>query len=377
MTSHRSDTIKAIHEAISTMDSDEPFYIMNTDALEEQVRRWSCALPSVKPFYAVKCNPNQELLNTMIAKYDFGFECASLGEIRMMLDAGATIQDIIYCNPCKQRSHLIQAYGLGIRIMSFDNHDELKKIAEYCPDAQLILRIWVDDSESGFKLSQKFGANEEYSGDLLEEAKKLNMNVCGISFHVGSYCSSPKAFTNALTEAKKLLDVASGLEFVMKILDIGGGFQSGTLFEECAYHINQSLEMIREDFPDLSVIAEPGRFFCEPVFTLVTQVVSRKEDQGIQMYYINDGVYGSFNCSLYDCPIPVPVPLDPKNAGVTLPSCIWGPTCDSYDCVVKRCDLPLLEIGDWIYFEDMGAYSMSLTCPFNGFEAAKIFNISS
>jgi ornithine decarboxylase len=309
-------------------------------------------------------------------KYKFGFECASIGEIRMVLESGATAQDIIYCNPCKQLSHLIQSYTLGVRIMSFDNQEELKKIAKNCPDAKLILRILVDEAGSFYKLGSKFGANEHYAKALLQEARMLNMDVCGISFHVGSYCGSPIAFTNAIVEAKNLLNFAMNLGFETKILDIGGGFQAGSAFEETAHQICQSIELIKTDFPNLSVIAEPGRYFAEPLLTVVTQIISKKMDNGIQMYYINDGVYGSFNCSLYDCPKAVPIPLNQKNnTASTHLSCVWGPTCDSYDCVVKKCDLPLLEIGDWIYFENMGGYSISLTCPFNGFEAAKIFYI--
>lgn len=381
MTNYRTATVQTIQNILSTCNSDDPFYIMNTGILREQVDRWISCLPSVKPFYAVKCNANAKLLHIMATKYKFGFECASIGEIRMVLEAGATAKDIIYCNPCKQLSHLIQSYALGVRIVSFDNHEELKKIAKFCPDAKLILRILVDESGSFYKLGSKFGANEHYAKDLLQEAKMLNMNVCGISFHVGSYCGSPKAFTKAIVEAKRLMYYAMNLGFDMKILDIGGGFQAGSAFEETASQISQSIDLIKTDFQNLSVIAEPGRYFAEPLFTVVTQIISKKVDNGIQMYYINDGVYGSFNCSLYDCPKAIPIPLNKKDTkdtaptAPTYPSCVWGPTCDSYDCVVKKCDLPLLETGDWIYFENMGGYSISLTCPFNGFEAAKIFYI--
>jgi ornithine decarboxylase len=350
---------------------------MNEDVLKEQVKRWYICLPSVKAFYAVKCNPNAKLLGIMAMKFNFGFECASVGEIKRVLESGATTDDIIFCNPCRQRSHLLEVHRLGIRTMTFDNYDELNKIAENCPNVKLILRILVDDSESVCRLGSKFGANEELAFDLLKQAKILNVTVCGISFHVGSNCDSPKAYTKAILEAKKLMVVAANLGFVMNILDIGGGFPAGSKFEEIAYEITQSLEMVRKDFPNLSIIAEPGRYFAEPLFTLATQVISKKLDNEIFMYYINDGVYGSFNCIIFDYATVVPVPLDEKSMQPTFPSCVWGPTCDSFDCVVKRCELPLLETGEWIYFENMGAYTMAATTTFNGFEAAKIFFIGS
>jgi ornithine decarboxylase len=85
-------------------------------------------------------------------------------------------------------------------------------------------------------------------------------------------------------------------------------------------------------------------------------------------YYINDGVYGSFNCILYDHVDVFPKVLQSEASGPTLASTIWGPTCDSMDKVVDRVALPKLALGDWLYFEDMGAYTCCASSTFNGFE---------
>eukprot|EP01106_Pelomyxa_sp_JSP_P018565 TRINITY_DN866_c0_g1_i8.p2 TRINITY_DN866_c0_g1~~TRINITY_DN866_c0_g1_i8.p2 ORF type:complete len:146 (-),score=66.16 TRINITY_DN866_c0_g1_i8:814-1251(-) len=52
-------------------------------------------------------------------------------------------------------------------------------------------------------------------------------------------------------------------------------------------------------------------------------------------------------------------------------STVFGPTCDSLDCVCKNVALPELEVGDWLYFENMGAYTSSAHSSFNGFSGAK------
>jgi ornithine decarboxylase len=51
---------------------------------------------------------------------------------------------------------------------------------------------------------------------------------------------------------------------------------------------------------------------------------------------------------------------------------IWGPTCDSIDCVIKNGSLPELFLGDWLYFEDMGAYTISAATKFNGFKRTQV-----
>ena len=40
---------------------------------------------------------------------------------------------------------------------------------------------------------------------------------------------------------------------------------------------------------------------------------------------------------------------------------------------IKECEKPELEEGDFIYFDNMGAYSVVLSSPFNGFEQPHIY----
>lgn len=56
------------------------------------------------------------------------------------------------------------------------------------------------------------------------------------------------------------------------------------------------------------IIGEPGRYYVASAFTLCANVIAKRvipadnpdlEDPAY-MYYINDGVYGSFNCLIYD-----------------------------------------------------------------------------
>lgn len=53
--------------------------------------------------------------------------------------------------------------------------------------------------------------------------------------------------------------------------------------------------------------------------------------------------------------------------GPLIPACIWGPTCDGLDLVVEHTLQPLLDEGDWLHFNNMGAYTLAAGCEFNGF----------
>jgi ornithine decarboxylase len=138
--------------------------------------------------------------------------------------------------------------------------------------------------------------------------------------------------------------------------------------------------------PEVRVIAEPGRFFVDSAFTLCANVIGRRtvtnaDNKLHYMYYLNDGVYGAFSSITFKRHFSGPAILfkDSKffigeqveEEGYECS--IWGPTCDSKDCLYKSIKLPLLEPGDWLYFENMGAYTSCISCPFNGFEKAKVF----
>lgn len=68
----------------------------------------------------------------------------------------------------------------------------------------------------------------------------------------------------------------------------------------------------------------------------------------------------------------IQVPSEHANALHNLSS-VWGPTCDSIDCVAPLCMLPdALEVGDWLGFDNMGAYTICAASTFNGFETSEV-----
>jgi len=101
-----------------------------------------------------------------------------------------------------------------------------------------------------------------------------------------------------------------------------------------------------------------------------------KNEQGERtfMYFINDGVYGSFNCILYDHAEVHPQTLRAIGNGPVplVPCSIWGPTCDGLDQVCHRELLPEMEMGEWLLFSDMGAYTIAAAGTFNGFPVSKV-----
>ncbi|XP_048448310.1 ornithine decarboxylase-like, partial [Rhincodon typus] len=205
------------------MENTDAFSVADLGDLVHQHLLWQRTLPRVKPFYAVKCN-SSKLVAQILAQMGLGFDCASKNEIAMIRDIGVPAQRIIYANPCKEVSHIKYAVSRGVQMMTFDNEDELLKVAMNHPTAKMVLRIAVNDFTSQSPLSSKFGASMSECRQLLEYAKALNLDTIGVSFHVGSGCTDPKIFAQAIADARVVFDIGINLGFQMYLLDIGGGF---------------------------------------------------------------------------------------------------------------------------------------------------------
>lgn len=302
---------------------------------------------------------------------DVGFDCASKNEIEQVLKMGVDPSRIIYAQPCKTKSYVRYAAQRHVKQMTFDNADELYKTKQLFPEAELFLRILTDDSASLCRLSQKFGAALDSTADLLELAKKLELNVVGVAFHVGSGASDPKAFVKAVSDARFVFDQAAALGFNMHTLDVGGGFTGDATFEPMAAVLSESLDAYFP--PSVRIIGEPGRYYVSTAFTIACHVIARRTVADATlgttsyMLYLNDGVYGNFSSIIFDHQNPIPrllkcgndVLYDIRRSGYDTPSMveysIWGPTCDGIDVISKCCSFPqTIDVGDWLYFEDMG-----------------------
>ncbi|KAJ2779016.1 Ornithine decarboxylase [Coemansia javaensis] len=387
----------ALRARVAQPDAEDAFFVADLGEVRRQFAQWTALLPRVQPFFAVKCNPDP-LVVGLLARMGAGFDCASKAEIQQALHAGARTGDIIYAHPCKPASHLRFARAAGVGLMTFDNADELAKMSQLFPGAKAVLRILADDSGALCQLGLKFGAAPDATRPLLAAARELGVDVVGVSFHVGSGCQSAAAFADAVRRARAVFDQAADLGFELTVLDVGGGFpgrgdQSGLSFAAVSAVLRAALD---EHFPPAAcghvrVIAEPGRYFVASAFSLAVNVVARRRvarpDGPAFMYYVNDGVYGSFNCIMFDHQHPAPRVLtcrgrfadggDDGDLGPLYASSVWGPTCDSIDCIVPAGALPELLIGDWLVFDAMGAYTICAASRFNGFKISDLVYVDS
>ncbi|XP_077526042.1 ornithine decarboxylase-like [Haemaphysalis longicornis] len=372
------------HEVVAKTNKDDlenPFYIMDIDDVLYKVDLWRKSIPRAKPFYAVKCNDNPILLE-VLAGLGLGFDCASIAEIEAMVSLGVDPSRIIYAHPQKHVSYLHRAQDLGVDLMTFDCAEELYKIKEHHSYARMVLRLKVDNKKAMFAMGDKFGCSEDEAIRLLHLAKDLDIAVVGVCFHVGSTNLDPSAFAGAIAAARRTFDAGRDLGFNMRLLDIGGGYPGEKGFEpvflKTADIINSGLDKHFPESYGVNIISEPGAFFVMSAFTIYTKIVGKRLNESYdttkpqeRMYYVNESIYKSFLVSLFDDAPVEPQPLQ-DTEGPMHQSIVWGITCDGVDKIKASCKLPELAVGDWLAFENMGAYTITLNTPFNGFPTADI-----
>jgi diaminopimelate decarboxylase len=374
--SNRS-TYDIINDYLEDNQSERAFYIINLGELTNSFTNWMRLLPRVHPYYAVKCNPNPVILESL-ASLGANFDCASETEMKTIIEITKDPTRIIFANPCKMTSQIRYARANDVDMMTFDCEEELYKIKLYHPYAKLILRLAVDDSKSVCKFNKKFGCTLNQVNDLLTIAKTLKLDVVGFSFHVGSGCSSSDNFYNAIGDCRKATDIAKDLGIKVSVIDIGGGFPGvdrNVRFEDIAQRVNDGIDtFFKEEIEQntITFIAEPGRYFAEKTHTLVMNVIGKKiitDDKGDKMivYYLNDGVYGSFNCIYFDHHTPSVLPFNERD-GKLFKSRLFGPTCDSIDLIADEIMLPELAISEIVYVENFGSYTIAASSNFNGFK---------
>jgi ornithine decarboxylase len=347
---------------------------MSPARVERLQALWSSNLPSVKPYYAVKCNPDTKLIHLLRAS-GFGFDCASQRELSLMNRDDA----VVYANPCKSDRDLAYAKERGSPLTVIDSFEEIEKLDSASYTGGALIRIKVDDTGSKMPFGAKFGADVSMVPHLADYAKKKNIGLQGISFHVGSESNNPEAHKKAIELAAVQADTLKAKGHAANLIDIGGGFLANNAqFELQAAGIRHAVAARKE----YRFIAEPGRFFATEAQDLFVQVIGKKPAHGRPgwRYTLDESLYGQFTNILFDHQEPRWIRISASVSSASVPEqrtrgsgILFGRTCDSLDVIARSDDMEELNVGDWLWFPHMGAYTTVTASEFNGFGKPPVF----
>jgi len=372
-----------ILDFLRTRRPEGPCLVLDLDVVRDNFSAFRRAMPDTRVFYAVKANPAPEILR-MLVELGSCFDCASIGEVELVLDAGATADRISFGNTIKKERDIARAFQLGVRMFAVDCVAEVEKVARAAPGARAFCRILADGAGADWPLSRKFGCDPEMAPAVLETAHRLGLEAYGVSFHVGSQQGNPEAWNGALASAAAIFRELGERGIRLKMVNLGGGFPARYLKEVPGVpsYGRAILDAVRRHFGNQipETIIEPGRGMVGGAGVIKAEVVlisKKHDDDAMRWVYLDIGKFGGL-AETMDEAIRYPV-RTPHDGDVAAPCILAGPTCDSADVLYERTPylLPLsLEIGDEILIEGTGAYTTTYSAvAFNGIPPLKSYVI--
>ena len=343
-----------------------PLLVMSKDKLRENAQRFKAAMPRVRPHFAVKSNPHPDVLK-IFQDESVCFEIASSAELDALIKLNCSMETVFYSNPIKCPSSIKYAASKGVNWYAVDSVEEVLKIASIKPNAKLYIRIEVSNEGSTWPLAGKFGANPQEIEDIITCCKELNMQLCGVTFHVGSQCNNLENWVSGIRSATALFNQLIQHGFEPELLNLGGGYPlqltgQEPSIEEIGAVINKALESI----PDhIQIMAEPGRFLVGSAGCLLSQVIGTASRNKHRWLYLDTGVYGG----LLELSQNFPARIFCDRTGEQGEWTLGGPTCDAIDVMGKHKLPKNIQVEDKVYIPNMGAYSTSCSTDFNGFPA--------
>jgi ornithine decarboxylase len=369
-------------ESLTELQYPTPFLVCDLQVVRERYRRLMRALPQLSCFYAAKCNSDARVVR-VLAEEGSSFEIASAGELDLLLDVGVPAPEVLYSNTVKPASHIAAAHQAGVWRFAFDGEGELHKLARHAPGCAVYVRLRVDDSASVFPLSRKFGAELHQARALLLLARDLGLHPYGVTFHVGSQCTTAVAWLQAIAAVGRLLERLQGDGITLAMLNVGGGFPAQYAdpippIEQIATTITASVDDLLPYRPEL-LAAEPGRYLVAESSVLATSVLARELRAGEEWLYVDVSAYHGLmetQQTAGQWRFPLWTSRADHGGAPQVAFTVTGPSCDSSDTMFYGVALPsTLTVGDRLYVGSAGAYTLSYASHFNGFPPPAAYHL--
>ena len=367
-----------VGEVVNSLKPVNPVYCIRPDYIKKAVNFFKVNFPG-NVLYAVKTNPNEFVIKSLIKSGIERFDVASINEIKLLKKLNSKAK-LYFMHTIKAKEDISSAYFVyGVKDFALDCKEELRKILDStnnAKDLNLYVRVAISNEHAEIDLSRKFGASPGEALGLVRLCRQHGKRI-GISFHVGSQCMHKISFSKGIKEVGSIIKKT---KIVPDVINIGGGFPSiypDLKPEPLVNYMNEIKEALEnlklESRPE--VICEPGRALVSESGSTIIRVNLRKKNK----LFINDGTYGSlFDAGVPNFVLPAKIISNNKVQSKKITDFnFYGPTCDSLDYMKGPFLLPNnIKEGDYIELGQLGAYGLTFRTKFNGFYSDHIVQVN-
>ena len=351
-----------------------PFYVYSQEKIINQVNKTKEILGN-NIFYSIKSNSNQAILKLMNS-LDIGADVVSVGELKRALEAGFDPNKIIFEGVGKSDQDLLYAIHKNIRLINTESLEEIKLLDNLANEKNKIVDIGVRlnpdvDGETLSKIStgkktDKFGIEFENLDKIIKLVKSCkNLNLVGISCHIGSQISKNEAYKNTFSQMKMAADkfIESGIN--IKHVDLGGGFHVKYEDSDPDFNIKTVKEELDNCFKQTNyeLSFEPGRYLIAEAGVTVTSIVTIKNNGGINYLIVDAGMNTLIRPAMYGAHHQI-LAIDVKSEEF-MDYAIAGPICESSDVFLKNIKLAKQKIGNLLVIKNTGAYGKVMSSNYN------------
>jgi diaminopimelate decarboxylase len=353
-----------------------PFYLYSHRTLRQHFQVFDAAFAAIPHMvcFAVKANSNTAILR-LFAREGGGVDLVSGGELFRALKAGVDPGKIVYSGVGKREDEIDFALKTGILMFNVESDQELQTINDCAAlmgvRAGIALRVNPDvDPQTHPHIStglreNKFGIDVEGALVAYRRAAALpNLDIKGVSCHIGSQVTKVSPFIDALGRLKDLIRRLREEGIAIRYLDLGGGL--GIVYDqEMPPHPEEYARAIIDASRDLgcTFILEPGRVIVGNAGILVTRVLYTKANDGKRFIIVDAGMNDLVRPSLYGAFHQIRPVLLREREEITAD--VVGPICETGDFLARGRRLPAFERGELMAVMSAGAYGFAMSSNYN------------
>ncbi len=377
-----------------------PLYLVDEDTLHAKARELHRAYSKfrgpVKVAYSIKANFTPAIIRAFM-KDGLTFDLTSLGELYFVKQCKADPENIIYTSVTEEPDEYLEVLRNGVRRIVVSSHKGMMNLAMAAGKLGVrpmtMIRV---NPEVGVKAevrasykNGKFGV--PFNGGTIDSATKMVKHMMesdllkfeGFHFHLGSQITDFSCYTHALDKMDAFMTKMKKEHpnFHVNTFDIGGGtpvFYNDpvpTPAEMAKNHVDR-LDQLAENHGTFTLMIESGRFLVAESSILVSRIVNTKEYNEHKIVIVDAGYHILLDAALLKQEYPqeiIPV-IDSNNRTTSLaaPATVKnthlaGRLCDTYDVfpVSRASDLNGADVGKYVSFYNVGAYSVVFNMPFH------------
>ena len=352
-----------------------PFYCYSLAQLKNNYHTLSKAFKTVKPIicFSVKSNSNLSLLKEL-KKIGSGADVVSVGELLKATKAGISPIKIVFSGIGKTEEEIKVAIKKRVLLINVESESEVNLINRLSKkiSRKISIGLRLNPNVTG-KTHQKIstGGKDEKFGlaynDFIKLSKKIkkmkNLNLQGISVHIGSQITSINPFKKVLSIINKIMNK---IKINFKFIDLGGGMGISYSKREKQINLREYAKLVNKftKNKDSKIIFEPGRFIIGNAGILITKIIYIKKSSNKYFVILDAGMNNLMRPALYGAHHQI-IPVKKTNKLFRGKLEFVGPVCESSDKFSTQKIFSQIKEGDYVGLADVGAYGMSLSSNYN------------